>query len=268
MRYIVDHDLHIHSQISSCSGDPEQNNERILTYAKENNLCTICLADHFWDESVEGASAWYGNQNYEHICRAKPLPQADNVKFLFGCETELNKFMTLGISREKYDLFDFIVIPTTHFHMKDYTLFSEETESPENRANAWVRRLSAVLGMNLPFGKTGLAHLACTLMAPTAEEYLETLSLIPESEMFSLFSKAAEKGVGIEINAGDMRFEYGGEDVVLRPFRIAKECGCKFYLGSDAHHPHELDAAKEIFENAIDLLCLKESDKFIISHPD
>ena len=38
MKYIYDHDLHIHSKISACSNDPEQTCERILQYAKENNL--------------------------------------------------------------------------------------------------------------------------------------------------------------------------------------------------------------------------------------
>ena len=268
MRYIVDHDLHIHSELSSCSRDSEQNNERILRYAEENNLSTICVTDHFWDETVEGASEWYSNQNYEHISKAKPLPQTDDVKFLFGCETELNKYMTLGVSKEKLSLFDFIVIPTTHFHMKDYTLFSEEIATPADRASVWVKRFDALLDMNLPFYKIGIAHLACPLIAPTAEEYLETLSLIPEKELVRLFSKTAHKGAGVEINAGDMKFQYGGVDIVSRLFKVAKECGCKFYLGSDAHHPHELDSAKEIFENAIDLLDLKENDKFTIKRPD
>ena len=38
MRYIFDHDYHIHSWISSCSRDPEQTLERMLRYAQENGL--------------------------------------------------------------------------------------------------------------------------------------------------------------------------------------------------------------------------------------
>ena len=33
MGYSFDHNLHIHSQISSCSNHPEQTTERILQYA-------------------------------------------------------------------------------------------------------------------------------------------------------------------------------------------------------------------------------------------
>ena len=84
MRYSADHDLHIHSKISSCSNDPEQTNARILQYAQENGFSTICLTDHFWDNAVEGASDWYFPQDYEHISAAKPLPQTDKIKFLFA----------------------------------------------------------------------------------------------------------------------------------------------------------------------------------------
>jgi histidinol phosphatase-like PHP family hydrolase len=49
-------------------------------------------------------------------------------------------------------------------------------------------------------------------------------------------------------------------ELILR--RIAKKKGCKFYLGSDAHHPAPLDAARERFEAIVDALDLTEEDKF------
>ena len=264
MKYTVDHDLHIHSHISLCSQDPEQTNENILRHAKEKGLKTICITDHFWDEAVEGASEWYAEQDYRHIASAKPLPRDEDVRFLFGCETELNASLTLGLSEEKYDLFDFIVIPTTHFHMKGYTLSEEEMSSPENKAKAWLTRLEAVLNMPLPFHKVGIAHLTCGLMAPTREEYLELLNLIPDGEMRKLFTRAATLGVGIELNSSDMNFADSETDVVLRIYRVAKECGCKFYLGSDAYHPKSLHNSTAILEKAVDLLALTEDDKFIL----
>lgn len=264
MKYIVDNDLHIHSQLSSCSQDPEQTSERILQYAMENGLSTICLTDHFWDDAVAGASEWYSDQHYQHIAQAKPLPQAEGVQFLFGCETDLDKHLTLGLSKEKYDLFDFIIIPTTHFHMKGFTLSDEETSSPECRVKAWVKRFDAVLNMDLPFHKVGIAHLTCRLIAPTKEEYLEVLKLLPSEEMERLFTKAAKLGVGIELNASDMGFVEADAETVLRIYKIAKKCGCKFYLGSDAHRPNAFENTQQIFVRAVDLLDLTEEDKFII----
>ena len=104
MKYIIDNDLHIHSKLSACSNDEGQTTERILQYAKDNGLKTICLADHFWDETVKGASGWYMPQDFAHISKAKPLPQADGIRFLFGCETELNKDLTLGLSKDMMNL--------------------------------------------------------------------------------------------------------------------------------------------------------------------
>lgn len=264
MKYVVDNDLHIHSGLSSCSRDLQQNPERILQYALECGLKTICVTDHFWDDAVEGASSWYMPQNYEHISSAKPLPQAEKVKFLFGCETELNQTLTLGIAKEKFDLFDFIIIPTTHFHMVDFTVSKDEVATLQKRAEMWVKRFACVLNMDLPFHKIGIAHLTCSAIAPTREKYLEVLKLIPEAEMERLFLKAAQLGVGIELNYDDMNFADGEAEVIARPYKIAKRCGCKFYCGSDAHTPAVFENAKKIFERAVDLLSLTEADKFIV----
>lgn len=77
-------------------------------------------------------------------------------------------------------------------------------------------------------------------------------------------SIAAAKGVGIELNSCDMNYSANEKEIILRPYMIAKRMGCKFYFGSDAHHPDELDAAKGIFERAIDDLKLEEGDGFAL----
>ena len=264
MRYIVDNDLHIHSKISLCSNDDNQTNERILQYAKENNLKTICLTDHFWDESIECKSKWYSRQPYSHIVKAKPLPQDEKIRFLFGCETDIDYNFNIGISKEKMDLFDFIVVPTTHLHMKGFTVREKDVETPEMIADIWVERLDKLLDMDLPFEKIGIAHLTCNLMAPERENVLKLIEKIPDEKMEYLFKKAAHLKVGIELNAFDMNFKDNEADIILRPYKIAKKCGCKFYCASDAHHPEDFEKTKEILKNAVSLLELTEKDKFII----
>ena len=264
MRYIYDNDLHIHTRLSLCSGDDNQTTERILEYAKGNGLKRICVTDHFWDEKVSGASQWYSSQNFEHISSSKPLPKEDGIEFMFGCETEMDRFFNLGISRERLSEFDFIVVPTTHTHMIGFTI-NEEDDTIKAKAELWVKRLEALFGMELPFYKIGIAHLTTPgLCLKPREDYLALLNMIRDEDMERLFKKAAELGCGIELNSSDMRFADNEADVVLRPYRIAKKCGCKFYMGSDAHRPDELDSAKEIFERAIDFLKLTEEDKFHI----
>lgn len=261
MRYQVDHDLHIHSFLSSCSQCPEQTPARIARYAVEEKLHTVCITDHFWDETIPEASQWYAAQDYPHIQQAKPLPQPEGVRFLFGCETELDRKLRLGISPARMEAMDFIIIPTTHFHMK-FTLTDAQRETVQSRVEAWLQRLEAVLSMELPFHKVGLAHLACHLIGRNREEYLQVMEALPEKAMEDLFRQAARLGVGIELNAFDIKAAEGAEEIVLRPFSVAKACGCKFYCGSDSHEPAELMGAVDLFERAVTLLELTEEDKF------
>lgn len=261
MRYVIDHDLHIHTQLSSCSQHPLQTTENILRYALDNGLKTICVTDHYWDETIPGASGWYAPQNTAHIRQSLPLPRAEGVRFLFGCETELRRDCVVGVSPARFDELDFVIVPTTHLHMTDFTVTGKETAA--QRAALWVDRLDALLAMDLPFHKIGLAHPACTLIAPSRETYLETLRLLPETEMERLFTKAAKLGCGIELNAEDFAFPEEDTETVLRLFRIAKKCGCRFYCGSDAHAPEDLTHAVRRFERAVDLLDLTEEDKFL-----
>jgi len=265
MKYVFDHDFHIHSELSSCSRDPEQSTARILKYAEDEGLHTIVLADHFWDERVPGASKWYQPQDFAHISQAKPLPQSDKVRFLFGCETEFDRNMTLGCSRERMEELDFIVIPTTHFHMTGFTMTKEMLATPETRAIAWIDRLDALLSQDLPFRKIGLAHLTCPLIwSKDREKYVATVDAISVPDMHRVFAKIAKLGCGVEINTADMRYRDEEADILLRPYRIAKEEGCKFYCGSDAHHPAGLESARKWFERGIDALGLTEEDKMII----
>lgn len=264
MRYKVDHDLHIHSNISSCSFGEGQTPERILKYAKENGFRKVCLTDHFWDERVEGPNGWYEDQDFAHISAARPLPKSDNVEFLFGCETELRHDLVLGISRERFDEFDFVIIPTTHLHFHDFTVTERDNISFKTRADAWVRRFDAVLSMDIPFHKIGIPHLTTGLISPKREQYLEVIKEIPEKDMYRLFKQAAKVGAGIELNSSVFNFSETEEKLAILPYLIAKECGCKFYCGSDAHEEEHFSYAKSRLEMAVDLLGLTEDDKFII----
>ena len=265
MKFKFDHDLHIHSFLSGCSKDPEQTPERMIRYAKENNLHTICVTDHYWDSAVEGVHPWYAKANFDRISQSKPLPQADGIRFLFGCETEMRKDMTIGVPPERYDDFDFIIIPTTHWHILGYTIDESDHASIDIKARLWIEKLDALLSMDLPFHKVGFAHLLCQAISKTGrEEYLALINAINGDEMARVFTKAAKLGVGIELNKHDMSFSDEETDIVLRPFRIAKACGCKFYLGSDAHKVKELESVPKRFERIVELLDLQEEEKFMI----
>jgi histidinol phosphatase-like PHP family hydrolase len=264
MKYVLDHDYHIHSMLSQCSSNPDQTAENILKYAKDHGFSSIALTDHFWDECVPGASRWYDTYHkYSDISKALPLPSDPEVEFLFGCEVDMDKNGVIGISKEKYDLFDFIIVPTTHMHMKGFTIDEGDYADPDALARLWVERFDTLLKADLPFGKVGIAHLTTRCIAVDNDMHLEVIKRVPTEEMYRLFTEAARLGLGIELNGDDMGFKDQDTDTVLRPFRIAKECGCKFYYGSDAHKPSEFRVYENL-DRAIELLGLSENDKFRI----
>ena len=262
----VDHDLHIHSCLYPCAGEAgkTQTPDNILRYAEKNHFNTICVTDHFWDENVPGAenNAWYRVQNHAHISSMLPLPQSEHVRFLFGCEAEMDRYNTIAIAPEHYDRYDFIIIPTNHLHMSGFTCRGDE--DVEERAGLWCSRLEYVLEQNLPFHKIGIAHLTDTGIM-SERGYLEVLQRISDEDYIRLFAKAADRRVGIELNFNWLDTSDEDMEIHLRPYRIAKEEGCRFYLGSDAHSLVRFEKMKENFQKITDLLELDDSYKFIIS---
>jgi histidinol phosphatase-like PHP family hydrolase len=181
---------------------------------------------------------------------------------LFGCEADVDGAHHIGVPASRYDDFDFIIIPPTHLHMMSPDC---KNFDPAYRAALWVEYFDTVLNADLPFRKVGIAHLACSLINHSSREnYIKSLDLIPTAEMERLFKKAALLGAGIELNAGEFAFDDHEEDSIMRMYRIAKACGCKFYLGSDVHKAKHFGEAFALWEKAITLLDLTEDDKFHI----
>lgn len=118
-------------------------------------------------------------QDYQHISASLPLSQSENVRFLFGCETEMDKNFNLGISNASFDKFDFIVIPTTHFHMTGFTV-EETIQTPIDKTRIWIERFNRVLDMDLPFHKIEIANLTCGLIDASRKNFLKTIDSIPK----------------------------------------------------------------------------------------
>lgn len=259
MRYIADHDYHIHSTVSPCCHDPNQTPEAIYEYAKRNNYKKICLTNHLWDQNVKSVAEWHEKHRFECLTSVLPLPDDGSVKFCFGAETDMDMNYVVGISKERIDAFDFIVVPTTHLHLSGYTI-EHNVDSVQGRAEAWINRFRALLKQDFPWHKMGIAHLTCGHIYGSKTP--EVIANIPDSALYELFAESAEKGLGIELNIKSLNISEELKSILFRPYYIAKDCGCKFYLGSDSHKVKALDEAKENFENVITILDLKESDKF------
>ena len=265
--YKIDHDYHIHSYVSPCAGEKakEQTTERILQCARENGLARIVVTDHFWDSDVPGEVDWYQSLglNFDRVADVLPLPQGEGIRFFFGCEVEMDQYMTIGLAPDKYDKFDFIIVATDHLHLDGITVATNDL-TDQQRADLYVQRFQALLDSDLPLHKVGIAHPTCSLIAGYGDyqKHLDILDLISDETFTHLFRQTAEKGMGVELNFPLCLYAPENYDRALRPYRIAKACGCRFYLGSDAHHPKQFEGFLENCGRIAELLDLQESDKF------
>ena len=259
MRYIADHDYHIHSTVSLCCHDETQTPDAILSYAIKNGFTSICLTNHFWDEKVETEADWCDEHDFAHVSSVLPLPQDESTRFLFGAETDMDFNNIVGVSRERIDLFDFIIVSTTHLHLTENTV-RKKIETPDEAAFHWVDKIENLLKKDLPWHKIGIAHLTTGHILKGRTH--EVLPLISDRTLYDIFCECAAKGVGIELNMKTIGMSSEQKDIFLRPYFIAKERGCKFYLGSDSHKASALIGTKENFEHVAETLGLQESDKF------
>ncbi len=241
----IKQDMHIHTHLSSCSRDPEQNPKAIIEWAAQNGLDTICFTDHFWDETIPGASDWYKPQDLQHIeAIREQIPLSTlGVKVLVGCETEFIGGKTVGISRAVADKMDFINLPFDHFHMKDFVC-PHTIKTVEQVAELWLIRFDEVLELDLPWHKIALAHCNDILgFKPQMKAIFEILLNDNKRELQRLFIRCATQGTKIEINTSVCSSPVWQDLFSYHKafFSIAKDSGCLFTFGSDAHHPKALN---------------------------
>lgn len=268
MRYQADHDLHIHSYISPCAGhDPRQTKEAILAYGITNGFHLLCVTDHVWDRKGAGdCQLWRGDGlDIEKAKEILPLPQSSECRFVFGIEVDMDNEGNIAVSEEEYDTFDFMIFSPSHIHMfaPSYEAIKASASVAEAYKCHYKERIYRILNQKIPFYKCGLAHF--TAILTRAVNHIEVFKLFTDQEYEEIFKAVAERGMGVELNFEWEWLAYPtpeDHEEILRPYRIAKKMGCKFYLGSDLHCADRFVGKKDAFEMYINLLGLTEEDKF------
>ncbi|MBQ7318752.1 MAG: hypothetical protein IJW97_01040 [Clostridia bacterium] len=249
MRFVPDHDLHIHTKLSPCSNDPRQIPEAILAYGVTAGLKLLALADHCWPAT-----------QIPVLRASEPLPQSKRCHMIFGAEVDMDMNDQLSAPISDIEALDFAVIALNHLHLKNYCVPNDFPEDALTHKERFKERLHHLLSLDLPFYKTGIAHFSDGLVC-TADP-IRCIDLFSDAELIDIFQKIRDRGMGVELNLVPGRYSAGDLDSVLRPLRVAKSLGCKFYMGGDAHHPDDFAGTLTRKMNPlIDLLGLEESDK-------
>lgn len=245
-RRFVTHDIHTHTHLSLCCHE-EGIADTYIDYAEKRGLKILGFSDHMWDSAVEyPLTDFYKIQNYNHIANIKNeiTRRSDKVKILIGAETEFCMAKTLGISEACAEQLDFLLVPHSHTHMLDFVMPKEFDNDIAKHSDYLVRSFMALCRHPMKKYITAIAH--PFLPVCKDKEYRERIVDAISDEIYKeCFDAARDAGIGIEINAS-LFANAGYEEIAasgyMRMFSAAKNCGCKFSLGSDAHGVNGLSA--------------------------
>lgn len=256
----IQHDFHLHTKLSVCA-DRQVEAADYVANARRLGLKKLGFSDHFWDEAIEGANTFYQPQDRAHLLELNPELEklkSDDLQILFGCETEYDPFHHgVAITEEMAEQLDFLLVPNSHTHM----MMPKDCYDP-HRKHADFMLQAAYDILNSPISRyiTAIAHPFEAVACPYPNGLL--IDLITDDEYKPVLDLMAKKGIAFEINVASMEKKTHEEIERLsqiRLFRLAKQQGCLFTFGSDAHRA----AAHDFYGNAdfvAQLLDLKEED--------
>ena len=127
----ITHDVHIHNYLSTCCGDNGATVDSYIAVAKELGMHLIGFANHTWDETVEfpRPNSFYKRQSMAFQMQIKSqIPErVEGLKILVGAETEYcGMYDVLGMGQEAALQLDFLLIPHSHVHMRNFVMPATE----------------------------------------------------------------------------------------------------------------------------------------------
>ena len=262
----ITHDFHIHTERSLCAYRDAFAKDYIEK-AKKMGLKKIGFADHFWDSAYKPLDfLFYEIQNFDHLATIKEeIKNADTegISVYFGCEAEYSPEHGVAITEECAEKFDFITVSNSHTHKTmpaEYAKPDYKKIHTEFMVRAYLNILESPVSKHI----LSMAHPFDAVCCPYDNNILK--QMVTDDTFKMLFSKTAERGIAVEINIGTMKaFDESNVESAeeIRMFNIAKEMGCKFVFGSDAHNVHNYDTYYlQKCKMMADVLSLKESDMF------
>ena len=255
---IITHDIHNHTYLSRCGKD-DATIKNYISNVKKYGIKLLGFTDHMWDDSFDGWQElhegdnsdvlFYEGQNVEHVLQSRKELECldtDGIKVIIGAEVEydLNR-RDLAITAENAEKFDYLIFPNSHTHMvmpREY--YSDKRKMTEFMIQVFMDIMDSPLRSHI----VTMAHPFCAVCCPFGYEIL--LGMISDEEYRKCYGACAENSIAVEINLSKLR-GYTVEQIInsnlIRPFRIAKECGCKFTFGSDSHTMWHSDNFKDFY---------------------
>lgn len=232
-------DFHVHTGIASPCAQQDATVENYLALCKQESVSVIGFADHFWDTDMKARPEEVCNWDFfKRIYQTIPV-DTKGVKVLVGCETDMDGDNVIGVDRERAKSFDFVLIPTNHYHIKANRKAGLDVNDLAILKKHNIERF--FLAANSDLGvHTCLCHpfLNCGCSIENRELHFAAMT---DNEYLDCFKEAKRKGVAIEIHSDALfnihkrKDKDGYSYEYLRLYSLANECGVSFQFGSDAH---------------------------------
>lgn len=258
-------DLHIHTNRSFCS-PREVVPETYAPFCEEEGIKIIGISNHVYPTDMIEANGYPGETSLSRLASLKDeLVEAEKktgIKYLFGCE--LDNFEAAGgpfIKPEESGIFDYMLFPASHILNWPHMFSDYDLNDPNVIRKLTIDRFIAACKLDYPV-PVGICHPLYPICSNDQKEIVDGIS---DSCMKELFSMAKERDYSIEIHAclyrnGTPLNEEGLSETYLRVLAAAKDCGCKFHFGSDAHAPGAFKGVHGKLRRAAEILGITPDD--------
>jgi histidinol phosphatase-like PHP family hydrolase len=239
----LDIDLHTHTYHSPC-GQAEMLPGEIVRAAARKGIAWLAITDHFYEFTDRGI--------FDNI-RASVAPVLRSTQgapqVFFGCEAEVMAPGRTAGSQELADSLDFVMAATTHFQNTGITELPDGDD--EFRAFHYLRNFE--YAVSLPWVDV-IAHPFFVVPSVCSVEILDHLQ---DSDLLPAIERAKENSVAMEISR---RALWPGQTPFsLNFYKLCKQVGLKFTIGSDAHRLEDVGNVT-ILEPFLDELGITEAD--------
>lgn len=220
------HDLHCHTFFSPCA-DRSMTVSAILEAAEAAGLESIGLTDHPHRPGLA--------EHHRSLLHARSA-SVSPVRIWIGAEVEVSGFHKLVLDRAALPHADYLLAAPSHYDLVHFPPV-EHLDDPVEWADRILTDLENVPGS----GAQGIAHpfyvyailvqpppgLALPLMA-------EVIAEIRPRRLDHWLEKCAADGVALELSSR-MTITAVFAQFMEQTYRRAREIGCRFFTGSDAH---------------------------------
>ncbi|MBQ6473113.1 MAG: PHP domain-containing protein [Victivallales bacterium] len=233
MTYTIDTHIHTHA-LSDCCEDPLMTIENIARLLASRGFRAMAVTDHVWDNPAIPCNEFYRLHPARGVLKqcAEIHSGKYPLKVLAGCEADMRAPGEFGITPALKEKLDLVILSTNHFHMREFV----EQPRPATPANLG-KSMAAFFRSGVC---SGLADILAHPLFPIGYEELfdQTIATFSDEELVALCGEAAIRKIALEINAGVLHsIEKHGcsQESYLRIFTLARQIGCRFTFGSDAH---------------------------------